>query len=366
MIFDLFTAESQRRGGRAEEHLKRLGVGCAPRTMPRWWIGARCAPCGFACAVVLCPVLATPAIAQTHYPTRVVTLVNPFAPGAATDIIARLIAQQLTQAWGTSMVVENRPGASGLIGLSHVARAPADGHTLAMLIITHATAVALGTKPAIDLVKDFAHITLVATQPYTLVVNPSLPARNIKELVALARSQPGALTYGSSGIGSVLHLAGELLAVQTNVKMTHVPYKGAALALSDVAGGHLAMLFTTRMSAQAMVNAKRVRIIAVTSPERVPGAPDLPTVQESGVTGPFDVSGWYGIAAPVGTPAAIVERLNQDIQRVMRLPDVRERMAGEGTMVVTGTPAQYAELVRAEVEKWRRIIKQAGITPETR
>lgn len=314
-------------------------------------------------AAVLSLLATVPVVAQT-YPSRVVTLVNPFAPGASTDVVARLIAQKLTEMWGQSAVVENRPGASGLVGLSAVSRAPADGHTLAMLIISNATAVALGTKPAIDLVKDFTHITQVATQPYTLVVNPSVPARNIRELVALARSKPGALTYGSSGVGSVLHLAGELLAVQSNVKLTHVPYKGAALALSDVAGGHLAMLFTTRMSAQAMVNAKRVRMIAVTSPERVPGMPDVPTVQESGITGPFDVSGWYGVAAPAGLSASLLQRLNQDIHRVMKLPDVLERMNAEGTVPVVGTPAQYAELVRSEVEKWRRIIQKAGIVVE--
>lgn len=319
-------------------------------------------------SVLLLPALAAaPVFAQKEaaaYPSRVVTLVNPFAPGASTDIVARVIAQKLTDMWGQTAVVENRPGASGLIGLSSVARAPADGHMLAMLIITHATAVALGTKPAVDLVKDFAHITQVASQPYTLVVNPSLPVHNIRELVALAKARPGELTYGSSGVGSVLHLAGELLAAQTKVKMTHVPYKGAALAMSDVAGGHLAMLFTTRMSAQSMVNAKRVRMIAVTTAERVPGAPNLPTVQESGVTGPFEVSGWYGIAAPAGTPPALVERLNRDIHRVLALPEVRERMHAEGTTPVTGTPAQYAELVRSEVERWRRIIRQAAIAPE--
>jgi tripartite-type tricarboxylate transporter receptor subunit TctC len=311
--------------------------------------------------------MAAPVAAQKEaaYPSRVVTLVNPFVPGASTDIVARLIAQKLGEAWGQSAVVENRPGASGMIGLASVARAPADGHTLAMLIVTHATTVALQSgKPLADLSKDFSHITQVATQPYTLVVNPSLPARSIKELVALAKAKPGELTYGSSGIGSVLHLAGELLAAQTKVKLTHVPYKGASLALSDVAGGHLAMLFTTRMSAQSMVNAKRVRMLAVTSAERVPGAPDLPTVQESGVTGPFEVSGWYGIAGPVGMPPALVERLNLDIHRVLKLPEVRERMNTEGTMPVTSTPAQYAELVRSEVERWRRIIRQAAIVPE--
>jgi tripartite-type tricarboxylate transporter receptor subunit TctC len=317
--------------------------------------------------LALAPLLVVaPAIAQKDaaYPSRVVTLVNPFSPGASTDIVARLIAQKLTESWGQNVVVENRPGASGMIGLASVARAPADGHVLAMIIITHATTAALlGNKSGIDLVRDFSPVTQVVSQPYSLVVNASLPVRSVKELVALARTQPGALTYGSSGVGSVLHLAGELLAAQSKVKLTHVPYKGASLALSDVAGGHLAMLFTTRMSAQAMVAAKRVRMLAVTSAERVRGAPDLPTVQESGVTGPFEVNGWYGIGAPAGTPTAIVERLNQEVGRILKMPEVYERMTTEGTQPVSGTPAQFGELVRSEVEKWRRIIQQAGIAP---
>ncbi len=307
---------------------------------------------------------AVPTYAQTNYPSRVVTLVNPFSPGASTDVVARVIAQKLTEAYGQTVVVENRPGASGMIGLGTVARAPADGHTLAMMIITHATTVALqGGKTTPDLIRDFSHITQVLAQPYSLVVNPSLPVRSVKELIALAKARPGQLTYGSSGVGSVLHLAGELLAVQTNTEFTHVPYKGAALALSDVAGGHLAMLFTTRMSAQAMVASKRVRMLAVTSAERVPGAPDLPTVQESGVTGPYEVNGWYGVAGPAGMPPALVERLNQDIQRVLKLPDVRERMSTEGASPAGGTPQQFAALVRSEVDKWRRIIQQAGVQP---
>jgi tripartite-type tricarboxylate transporter receptor subunit TctC len=322
------------------------------------------APAALAAAAALC---AAPAAAQKDtaaYPARLVTLVNPFAPGASTDIVARLIAQKLGEAWGQSVVVENRPGASGIIGLSSVARAPADGHTLAMIIVSHATTVALqGGKAALDLTRDFAPITQVVSQPYVIVVNPSLPVRSLRDLIALARAKPGAITYGSSGVGSVLHLAGELLALQTRVQMTHVPYKGAALALSDVAGGHIAMLFAARMTVQPLASSGRVRMLAVTSAERVPGAPRLPTVGESGVTGPFEVNGWYGIGAPAGTPAPIVERLNQEIHRVLRLPEVGERMAAEGTLPVGGTPAQFGALVRSEVEKWRRIIRQANIAP---
>ncbi len=298
------------------------------------------------------------------YPTRVISLINPFSPGASTDIVARVIAQKLTEAWGQTAVVENRPGASGMIGLAAVARAPADGHMLGMMIVSHATTAALqgGGKLAVDLVRDFAPVTQVVSQPYLIVVNPSLPARSVKDLIALAKAQPGALTYGSSGIGSVLHLGGELLAVQTNVRMTHVPYKGAAPALADVAGGHLMVQFSTRMSAQPFLASGRVRALAVTSSERVPGL-ELPTVQESGVTGPYEVNGWYGVVAAAGTPAAIVDRLNAEINRILKMPDVRERMTVEGTMPAGGTPAQFGALVRSEVEKWRRIIRQAKIAP---
>lgn len=315
---------------------------------------------------LLAALMAVPAAAQKEtadYPSRVVTLINPFAPGASTDIVARLVAQKLAEAWGKPMVVENRPGAAGTIGLTAVARSPADGHMLGMIIVSHAANAALqGGKATLDLVRDFSHITQVASQPYVLVVNPSLPARSIRELVALARGKPGAVTFGSSGVGSSLHLSGELLAAQTRVQMTHVPYKGAALALADVAGGHIAMLFTTRMSAQPFMATGRVRALAVTTTERVPGL-DLPTVQESGVTGPFEVSSWFGIGGAAGTPAVIVDRLNQDIHRLLKLPDVRERFAAEGSIAAAGTPAQFADLVRADVEKWRRIVRQASISP---
>jgi tripartite-type tricarboxylate transporter receptor subunit TctC len=324
---------------------------------------------GPAAGALLLALTALPALAQKEsaaYPGKVVTLVNPFAPGSSTDIVARAIAQKLTDAWGRTVVVENRPGASGTIGLTAVARSPADGHMLGMMIVSHATNAALqGGKSSIDLVRDFAPITQVISQPYIIVVNPSLPVHSIKELVALAKAKPGAITYGSSGTGSVLHLAGELLAVQTKIKLSHIPYKGAALALSDVAGGHIAMLYLSRMTAQPFITAGRVRALAVTTSERVAGL-DLPTVQESGLTGPYEVSGWYGISAAAGTPAALVERLNQDIHRVLKLPDVRERMLAEGTLPVGGTPAQFGELVRSEVDKWRRIIQQAGIAPDAR
>jgi tripartite-type tricarboxylate transporter receptor subunit TctC len=298
----------------------------------------------------------------TAFPARPATMIVPFAPGATTDVLGRIIAQKLAEAWGQPVLVENRTGASGTIGLGALAKAPADGHTFGMVIISNATHAAMqGPKPTLDLLRDLAPVTLAASQPYLLLINASMPVRSVRDLVALARSRPGALTYGSSGVGSVLHLAGELLAAQTKVKLTHVPYKGAAPALSDVAGGHIAMLFTTRVTAQSLIAAGKVRALAVTSSERVPVMRDVPTVQESGITGPFEVSGWYGISVPAGTPPAVIERLNADIVRALKLPDVRERMQADGTMVVGSTPAQFGEMLRDEIQKWRRIVEQAGI-----
>lgn len=308
-----------------------------------------------------------PAAAQketAEFPSRPVTLVNPFAPGASTDIVARIVAQKLSELWGRQMVVENRPGAAGTIGLTAVARSPADGHTLGMIIVSHAANAALqGSRAAFDLMRDFSHVAQLSSQPYVIVVNPSLPVRSVRELVALAKAKPGAITYGSSGVGSSLHLTAELLAFKTGVRMTHVPYKGAALATADVAGGHIAMLITTRMSVQPFVATGRVRALAVTTAERIPGE-DLPTVRESGLTGPFEVYSWLGVGAAAGTPASIVERINQDINRVLKLPEVRERFAAEGAIAAAGTPAQFADLVRREVEQWRAVVKQASISPD--
>ena len=311
-------------------------------------------------------MLAAPPVAAqkeaADYPSRVETLVNPFAPGASTDIVARIVAQKLSELWGRQMVVENRPGAAGTIGLTAVARSPADGHMLGMIIVSHAANAALqGSRATLDLMRDFSHIAQLSSQPYVILVSPSLPARSLRELVALAKARPGAITYGSSGVGSSLHLTGELLASRTGVRMTHVPYKGAALALADVAGGHITMLITTRMSAQPFVATGRVRALAVTTAERIPGV-DVPTVRESGLTGPFEVYSWLGIGGAAGTPAPIVDRLNQDIHRVLKLPDLRERFAAEGTTAAAGTPAQFADLVRREVEQWRAVVKQASIT----
>lgn len=301
------------------------------------------------------------------FPTRPVTLIVPFSAGGGTDVVARAIAPKLSELWGQNVVVDNRTGASGTIGLQAMGKAPPDGHTVAMLIITHATNAAIqGAKSPIDLVRDFTPVSQLVAQPYALMVNASLPARSIKELVALAKARPGAITYGSSGVGGVLHLAGELLSVRTNVKLTHVPYKGSAPSVADVAGGHIAMAFCTLMSTQPLVARGRARVLGIAAAERLAIAPDVPTIQESGITGPFEVSGWYGIAAPLNTPSSVVEKFNRDVARVLKLNDVRERMMAEAFLPTSGTPAQFGELVRSEVELWKKIIQQAGLSADVR
>ena len=309
--------------------------------------------------------LAGSALAQKEpsaYPAKAVTIINPFPPGGSVDTMARLLAQKLNESWGQPVIVENRAGASGTIGLTAVARAPADGHVLGIILITHAANVTLqGIKQPYDLVRDFTPVTQFMAQPYVLVVNPSLPVRSIGELIALAKAKPDAITYGSSGVGSMLHLAGELFAFQAKVKITHVPYKGVAPAISGVAGGHVAMTFAARASAQPLIAAGRLRALAVTVPNRLPAAPEIPTMRESGMPGLYDVTGWYGIGGPAGMPGPVVEKLQQDIARVLKLPDVRERMAVDSIDPVGSTPAQFAALIRSEIDKWRRVIQQAGI-----
>jgi len=315
----------------------------------------------------LTAALASPTAHAQAFPSRPVTLIVPFSAGGGTDVVARSIGPKLADIWSQNVVVDNRVGASGTIGLQAMGKAAPDGHTLAMLIITHATnAAVLGAKSPIDLTRDFTPVSQLVGQPYALMVNASLPARSIKELITLAKARPGAITYGSSGVGGVLHLAGELLSVRTNVKLTHVPYKGSSLSVADVAGGHIAMAFCTLMSTQPLVARGRARVLGIAASERLAIAPDVPTIQESGVTGPFEVSGWYGVAAPLNTPASVVEKINRDIARVLKLNDVRERMLAEAFLPTSGSPAQFGELVRGEVDLWKKIIKQAGLSTDGR
>jgi tripartite-type tricarboxylate transporter receptor subunit TctC len=299
------------------------------------------------------------------YPSHPIHVIVPFAPGGGTDIVARVIGQKLGEAWKQPVVIENKAGGNGTIGAAYVAKSPPDGYTLSMITASHSVNVTLqGAKHPYDLLKDFAPISQVTTQPYYLVVNPKLPVRSVKELIDLARSKPGKLTYGSSGVGGTSHLSGALFCSLANIEMTHVPYRGGEPAMADVISGQIDMLFSTRLQSRGFVEQGQLRALAVTTAKRSPATPELPTMEEAGVPG-YVVAGWYGVLAPAGTPPAIVNKLNREIVRIVHLPDVAEKMATDGSEPVGSSPAQFAAHIKSEVEKWRDLIHKTGIKTES-
>ena len=315
--------------------------------------------------VVAAPSLLAQGETAADYPSRAIHLIVPFAPGGGTDIVARTVAQKLGETFKQPVVVENRAGGNGTIGASAVAHSPPDGYTLSMITASHSVNVTLqGAKHPYDLLKDFAPISQLTTQPYVLVVNPSLPVKSVQELVALAKAEPGKLTYGSSGIGGTSHLSGALFCVLANIELTHVPYRGGEPAMADVIGGQIDMLFSTRLQSRGFVDAGKLRALAVTTRKRSPATPDIPTMQEAGVPG-YEVAGWYGMLAPAGTPPAIVSKLNREVVRIVHLPDVTEKMAADGSEPVGTSPAEFAAHIKAEVEKWRDLIHKTGIKTES-
>jgi tripartite-type tricarboxylate transporter receptor subunit TctC len=319
---------------------------------------------GLAGLAVTTRVLAQSDVAA-DYPGRAVKLIVPFAPGGGTDIVARTIAQKLTETLKQPVVVENRAGGNGTIGANAVAHAAPDGYMLTMITASHSVNVTLqGTKHPYDLLKDFAPISQVTTQPYVLVVNPKVQAKSVQELIALAKADSGKLTYGSSGIGGTSHLAGALFCVLANIEMTHVPYRGGEPAMADVVSGHIDMLFSTRLQSRGFVESGQLRPLAVTTRKRSPATPELPTMQEAGVPG-YEVAGWYGMLAPAGTPPAIVKKLNREVVRIVHLPDVTEKMAADGSEPVGSSPAEFAAHIKSEVEKWRDLIRRTGIKTES-
>jgi len=308
------------------------------------------------------PLWAQSANAAGGYPSKTVRLIIPFAPGGGTDIVGRVIAAKLQETWGQTFVADNKGGGNGTIGLDACAKSAPDGHTLAMVTGSASVNVTLqGNKQPYDLLKDLAPVSQITSQPYALVVNPKLPAKNLAELIAMAKAKPGTLNYGSSGPGGLSHLAGELFCMLAGIKMTHVPYKGGNPALNDVVAGNIDMLFSTRLQAHPFIVANRVRVFAVTTATRSASAPELPTMAEAGVPS-YEVAGWYGLLAPAGTPAAVVDKLQQEIARILKMPDVKEKLALDGSDAVGSTPAQFGAHMRGEVDKWRKLIQQAGIT----
>ena len=297
------------------------------------------------------------------YPTRPVRLLCPFAAAGGVDITARAIGQKLTALWGQPVVVENKPGANGTIAVDLMVKAAPDGYTLSMISSSHSVNETLQRQHPYDLALDVAPITQATIQPYVLVVNPSLPVRSVEELVALARANPGKYTYGSSGLGGLSHLAGALFGSLAGIDLTHIPYKGGALAMSDVISGQIDMLFSTILQSHGHLVSGRLRGLAVTTVQRSPSMPDTPTMQESGVKD-YEVAGWYGVVAPAATPVPILDKLNTDIVAVLRTPDMRERLAVDGSEPVGNTREQFGAFIRSEIAKWRNLIRELGIKSE--
>lgn len=295
-----------------------------------------------------------------EYPTKPIRLVVPWPAGGVTDVVARIVGERLGNELGKPMVIDNRAGASGFIGTVIVAKAPADGYTLLLVTSsTHAASPAVFRKIPYDPLKDFATISQVTLAPTILVVPPSLAANSVAELVTLAKAKPKQLDYASYGNGSTAHLAAELFLQTTGASMMHVPYKGAAPAVTDLIGGHVHMFFDSIPSSLPHVRSGKLKALAVTGPTRAPAAPDIPTVAES-YPG-FQVTVWQGFQAPAGTPRAIIDKLNANILKVMAMPDVRERLTNLGADPVSSTPEQFAQHIAREKQKWADVVKRAGI-----
>ncbi len=298
--------------------------------------------------------------AQAQYPNKPVRLVLPFPPGGGTDTLGRVVGAKLSETLGQQVVIENRPGAGANIGAEVVAKSPPDGYTLLMGNIAHAINVTLYSKLGYDLLKDLAPVSLLASTPNIVVVHPSVPAKSVKELIAVARARPGNLDFASSGSGSSAHLAGELFSNMAGIKMTHVPYKGGGPAVIALLGGQVSVGFATTPSVISHVKTGKLRGLAVTGAQRSASAPELPTVSESGLPG-FEVVGWYGLLAPSGTSREIIARLHSESVKLLKLPDVKERLAATGFEPIGTTPEQFGTYIRSEVEKWAKVVKAAGI-----
>lgn len=313
-------------------------------------------------ALVAAAILHTPAV-RAEYPEKPIRLIVPFPAGGPSDVLARAIAQKLNVRFNQAVIAENKPGAGTNLAAEFVAKSPADGYTLLLMMIgTQAINEAMYPKLGYSTVRDFAPISLVAASSLTLVAHPSVPAKNLKELVALAKAEPGKLNFGSSGAGTPLHLGGELLNNRAGIKLVHVPYKGAAPALNDVLGGQIELAMVGTPSALPYIKSGKLTAIGLTSLKRSANAPEVPTIAES-LPG-FEVELVYGIVAPAATPRDVVTKLNSEIVKIMEAPDMRERLAGQGFEVRTGTPEQLGGYIRSEISKWAPIVKESGAKPE--
>ena len=310
------------------------------------------------------PALAQPGPDAARYPVKPIRMIVPSAPGSGPDTMARAIGQQLTAVLGQPIVAENRPGAGGSIGGEAAAKAPPDGYTLIMASAgSHAVNVGLYPKLGYDPVRDFAPVSLVSSAPNLLIVHPSLPVKSVKDLIALARSKPGALSFSSGGNGSTSHLSGELFRMLANVNMVHVPFKGAPGAVLAVMSGEVQLAFPNLPPALPQVRAGKLRAVAVTTSRRFAAVRDIPTVAEAGVPA-YEARAWFGVLAPAGTPRPIVARLNTEIVRIVQSADMRERLLADGTEAIGSTPDEFTAVMKTDIAKWAKVIKASGAKPD--
>ena len=315
----------------------------------------------YAYALALAAVVAGAAAQQ--YPSKPVRFVVPFVAGGPTDIQGRMLGEKLSQRLGQQFIIDNRGGANGNIGLEITAKAPPDGYTIVIATVgTWAVNPSLYKQP-FDVTRDFAPIIQVSTSPAVLVVHPSVPARNVKELIALAKSKPGQLNYGSSGVGGLGHISGALFGLMTGTKMVHIPYKSSAPSLTDLIAGQIEVLFNNAISTVPHINSGKARALAVTSLKRMQALPDLPTLDEAGVKG-YDNSSWSAVGAPAGTPKEIISKLNSELAAILKLPDIQEKSAAVGADIIGGTPEQFAAYLKSEIAKFARVVKEAKISAQ--
>jgi tripartite-type tricarboxylate transporter receptor subunit TctC len=314
-------------------------------------------------AVLACCAPPQLAHGQSAYPARAIRIVVPTAAGSAADTLARTLSQPLSERLGQPVVVDVRPGAGTILGAELVAKAPPDGHTLLIALPGIAINPSIYRTLPFDTLRDFAYITQCTSQANMFVVHPSLPAKSIKELIALAKARPGDLVYASSGVGTSSQLTIELFLLMSGTRMLHVPYKGPTPALIDLMAGRVSLAASSTVSSLPQVRAGRLRALAVSTTKRVPGLPDVPTVAEAGVPG-YEAVAWYGLAAPAATPKDVTARLNREAVAIVRTPAIQEQFAKDGSIVVAGTGPEFESYVRSEMTKWARVVKSAGITPE--
>ena len=302
----------------------------------------------------------TPPVGAQSYPSQSIRIVVPFPPGGGTDILSRILAQKLNEAWGQSVVVDNRAGAGGTIGSALVAKSTGDGHTLLIMPAGIAAHASLYKKLPYDPTRDLAPVSRLASGPLVLVVHPSVPAKSIKEFTALARKHPGEINFGSAGSGTLPHLSAELFNSMSGIRMIHIPYKGAGTAVTDLVAGRVPVYFMNILQSLSLIKAGKLRALGVTTPQRTPIAPEIPAIAEAGLPG-YDMTNWYGMFLPVSTPREVVAKLNAEVVRILQFPELRKRMDQDGMVVVASTPEAFRDFFARETQKFARVIETAGI-----